>query len=199
MAIYVSKDGTLRLYDGTLQSPFFLEIFFTEGNFSAPEGRARPEELLILNRGKIDANAHYIDGPDDVILNPLELTFSILLDEAKNKTKLRQAFNLDHLSTWLVGSNTWLTTKATSSVLSGAAVSVTTPAFADARKRTVDVEMLWADPDGAGNIGRKYAETYFPAERVTITESEDGVRVAATGLVYGAVSEITAFTTGIAS
>ncbi len=196
--IYTAKDGELRLYDGTSPTPYYLSIPFAGADFSGPEGRPRPEENLVLNRGVFDDNAHYYQGGDEGVLAPLALSFSALIDDTLNRQKLRDALcNLDGASPWTVGGNSWATTKGTTQLKAGDGTLHTTPAFADSSKVCVNVEILWNS--GANDIGRSYAEVYFPPDQVTVTEGAEGVRLDIHGLIYGEITEITAFTAGTAS
>lgn len=202
MKTYTFIDGVLRIYDGTA-TPFYLEIPFMQANFTGPEGNPRPDEIPRMNRGRVrntDSNWHYISAPDDPIVNPVTLSFSFLMaNNQPNYQKLRQALNIDMASTWTVGSNTWVSSKGTTQVLGGGRTPtlVTTPSFGDARKRTVTIYTLWADPDGGANdIGRKWAEVYFPPDKQTIREAMDMVEIQCQGLIYGAIGQITAFPAG---
>jgi hypothetical protein len=201
MAKYTMKDGALRLYDSTA-TPFYLVLKFIQGDFTAPAGRARPEERLVLDRGILNTDGHYVDGPDDPILEPVQITFSLLLDESANKTKLRQAINADSADTtsgWTVGGDTWLTTKIDGTLISGSGASVAPPAFADDRKGTVDIEVLWNDPDGVGAVGMQYKGCYFSPEQQSLAEGEDGIPISLTAMCYGPIAEISAFTAGTES
>jgi len=197
MATYTSLNGALRLYDSTA-TPYYIQVLFDEGNLSAPEGRARPEETPILHRGRIDTNWHNIMGNDMPVIEPLELSFSFRMQASvANHAKLRNALsNPDLANPWLVGSHTWVTTKG-DYTLTGGAGTATDPAFADAHKKCVDVQILWTR--GAVSIGRKYGAVYFPADQLSLAESEEGVIVSVTGQIYGTITVITAFTAGTES
>lgn len=201
---FTFRDGQLRLYDATA-TPFYIEIPFIQANFTAPMMRPRPEEMNILDRGRMkNSNAfwHTILGPDDPIAAPLPLTFSFrLVNTDPGWKKWRQALNLDFASTWTVGSNTWVSAKGTTQVLSGGPevpTLVTTPLFSDLRKRCVNVCVLWADPDGISDLGYKWSEVYFPPDQQQLNEGNDIVEVRASGQIYGAIVEITAFPSGTA-
>ena len=66
MSKFTNRKGKLRLYDGT-GTPFYLELDFDVGDFSGPLGIPKTEEILVLNRGQSDADAHYIEGSDEKI------------------------------------------------------------------------------------------------------------------------------------
>jgi hypothetical protein len=203
---YTTRDGILRLYDGTA-TPFYIEIPFVQANFTAPLGRPRPDEIAVMNRGRFSVtgapNWHYISGADDAIIQPLNLSFSFRLGNTEpSYQKFRDALNIDMITApWTVGASTWVTTKGKSSLLSGGETPtlVTTPLFADARKRCVDVQVMYTDPDGALDIGVRWREVYFPPDQQTVNEGDDMVDIRCTGLIYGDIAEITAFTAGTLS
>jgi hypothetical protein len=190
--------GVLRLYDSTA-TPFYLQVIFSDGSLTAPEGRARPEETPVFDRGRGDTNTHYIMGPDTPIVEPLELSFAFKMQNSvANAAKLRNALSNPSLaSPWQVGSNTWVTTKGDSTLTNGAASTFTDPAFEDTLKQCVNVEILWTR--GAVAIGRKYTGVYFAPDQQSLAEAEDGVNVSVTGSIYGSIEVITSFTAGSAS
>ena len=86
---YTNRSGKIRLYDGTA-TPFYLELDFDAGDFTGPFSTPRSEEILKLNRGTADGDAHYIEGPDDKIFEAQQLTFSAMLTRGCNaSTRLR--------------------------------------------------------------------------------------------------------------
>ena len=72
---FTNRDGEIRFYDGTA-TPYFLKIVFSGGDLSAPLGPPRPEEELLLDRQKIDANTCYVGGSEAALLAPLEISLS---------------------------------------------------------------------------------------------------------------------------
>lgn len=200
MKTFTHRDGALRIYDGT-GTPFFLQLIFVDAGFTAPLGRGRGDEILTLNRGRIDPNMHYILGPDDPPMAPVTLSFNFRIANTEpNLLKFKQALNLYMEPAWNVGVNTWVSTKGKSQVLSGGTVptSTTTPAFSDARKRTVDLYVLWTDPDSIANQGHKWQEVYFPPDQQSINEGTDAVEIRCSGRVYGNIAPISSFPAGTA-
>ena len=63
---YYMKVGRVRFYSGNTPTPFFLEVPF-RGNVTFPADRPRPAETLVLDRGRLTENMHYISAPDNVI------------------------------------------------------------------------------------------------------------------------------------
>lgn len=198
MATYTMMHGVLRLYDSTA-TPKYLQVIFSDGSLTAPEGRARPEETAVLDRGRGDSNTHYIMGPDTPIIEPLELSFAFKMQNVvADAAKLRNALSNPSLNNpWQVGSDTWATTKGDFSLINGNGSTFTDPAFEDTKKFCVNVEILWTR--GAVSIGRKYGAVYFAPDQQSLAEAEDGVNVSVTGSIYGLVEVITGFTAGAAS
>lgn len=195
MAVYIGKKGNIRWYDAT-GTPFFVDSLYDQMDFTGPFGRARPEEILVLDRANLTSDACYVQGSDEAILEPLEISFSLRLSVTLRQ-KLRDVLNIDGDTPWDVGGNTWVTTKGTTNLIAGDGSSVTTPTFSDTFKQANNLEILW--DEGANDIGLQYAEVYWPPEQQNPAEGEDNVTVSLTGLVYGTIIEITAFTAGAVS
>lgn len=196
MAIYIGRKGEIRLYDSTA-TPKYISLKFDAMDFSAPEGKARPEETLVLHREGLSTDMHNVITSERVIAEPVEISFSGMLDSLKMRKLLRQAINAasSASSGWTVGADTWVTTKGDSTNLDIDGNSIATPAFADTRKACVNVEVLW--DESSTDIGRQYMEVYFPPEAQTIGESEEAVTISCTGQVYGLAGvSITSFTAG---
>ena len=185
--ILTHKDGSLRLLSGagtTSAMSYYLELLFTDANFSAPVQRKKTEERLIMDRGVQDANGHYVQGGDDPIMEPLPLTVSCKINDTTS--------GVSYLDEWFrsgkLNGHTLATTKGDTSNVSG----VSNPPFIDTTKKAYNVECLW---DGATDLGYKWAEVYFPSGEQTIAEGEDGITLSLNGQVYGTVTRIAALTT----
>jgi len=135
----------------------------------------------------MDSKAHYVVGPDGVIYDPMEITFSFLLDDTYNKDSIRLALLCGNPSTahWnSAGVTTKGTTKNDGTNLN--------PLFSDSAHKCVNIQVLWiADPE-AYKFGLAYYETLFLPDKIMINESADGVIVNVTGGVYGLIEIITA-------
>lgn len=190
MAKFTSKKGKIRLYDGTATA-FFLEIDFDSGDFSGSLGIPKVEEILVLNRGNSDADAHYVEGSDSAIMEPFGITFSAFVADNTQCMYLIDWLEAmqDGGGTPSVNSNTLVTTKE-DTLRDGTNNS---PAFADSTKMTCNVEYLL---DGSSNICWHYNEVWFSIDQQSISEAEDGVTVSLNGMVYGTVVRDTAFTAG---
>lgn len=181
-------DGTLRLVDGTVNStlgPFYFKVVFAQSDPQMPANRARPEQRLILDRGRASTDMKYSKGNDEPVFAPLEFTFSARVDEDVNRQNLWQA-----LICGTLGSHNWVTTKGTTQL-----EGVTLPGFDnDNPMQTVNVELLYTGV--TTNWGRRLAEVFFPPEQILFGPAdEDGLPMSATGRIYGAITSISAFTT----
>lgn len=199
MATFTALDGVLRIYDSTA-TPWYLAVKFDAGDLSFPLGPARPEESVILHRGRHSADTHYVLGPDGPVLEPFDVSFSFRIQNVlANHDALRDALcNPDNNSPWTVGSDTWVTTKGDGSLINGAGAASADPAFVDPQKKCVNLEILWTRDAVA--IGYKLTAVYIGADQISIAEAEDGVTASVTGKVYGGpATQITAFTAGAVS
>ena len=182
---FTNRKGKIRLYDGTtgVNGPYYLELKFDLGDFSGPIGVSETEEILVLDRGVMTSDAHYIEGGDDKVMEPNELSFSALLEDTSITENL-----LDWIEGNTVNDKTIVDTKGTS-----IRKNVTNPIFADANKRCSNLEYKL---DGAADLVWKYLEVHFPIAEQSISESDDGVTIALKGKCYGLISRDTAWTAG---
>lgn len=161
----------------------YFEITFAAMDFSGPMGRAKTDEQLVLNRGNSDSNAHYIEGNDDKIFEPVNISFSALLDDAVNKDDIFVA-----LACGDPDSDRWTATGVTSKATTKNDGTNLNPTFANATKKTVNVQMLFEG--SSKNYGYAYYEVFYPEESQTISEAEDGVTLATAGGCYGIIEKI---------
>lgn len=181
--IFQGKDGELRVIEhGTNGTTYYLEVLFCEMDFTGPTRRPHTEETLIMDRGKFDTNAHYIEGNDEPIYAPLPISFSCRLADTSSTTVTVN---------WFSGVTTVRGNELKSRDGQGLWNSNSLPAFADSAKQAYIVEVLW---DGTNDVGMQYDVVYFPPGEQTITESADGVMLSVNGQCYGGVTKITSFT-----
>ena len=200
MSTYYGKNGELRFYDA---NDVYIVIRFSDMNFTGPEGAARPEEILRLNRGQLDSNAHYIQGLDDPIVGPARITTSYKVESGANKDTMQAFLGWRYAAgqdaSWEAGSGptSLSTTKGTSSGRPAGLTGtlVTLPLFTDPKKVCVNVEVLWDDL-ASSKIGRRYTEVYFDPGAQSINEAPDMVTMNLSGDCYGQIETITAFTSG---
>lgn len=207
MPTYYGKNGELRFYDGTglptLGTQNYIVLPFSQMDLTVPEGANRPEEIIRMNRGQLDGIAHYIQGLDDPIVEPVALTTSFRLISGVNKNLIHDFLGLRFASgqqgTWQAGTGPTplVTTKGTSAGrpagLTGTLVPL--PLFTDPKKVCVDVQCIWDDLDGS-KIGRLLSEVYFRPGEQSLNEAPDGVIVNLNGQVYGQIKDLTDFVTG---
>ena len=198
---YYIKVGRLRLYSGNTP-PYFFEVPF-RGAVTGPVNRARAGETLVLDRGRFTADSHYVSPPDDPLLNPLPFSCNFRLANTEpNFSKILTIISPPGGQSFKnVGGRAWTSTKGTTQIRNSdplGQVLATTPRFSDTEKHAVNVELLWTDPQGVQDKGFRWAEVYFPPDR-QVTEGVDVVTVDLSGEIYGAISQITAFTAGTES
>tara|TARA_Y100000310_G_scaffold345741_1_gene469093 strand:+ start:2319 stop:2912 length:594 start_codon:yes stop_codon:yes gene_type:complete len=182
---YSFLDGELRLFDNTGATPFYYKVKFTQADPQIPAGRPRPEQRLILDRGRASSDMKYAKGPDDPIFEPIDITFTARIDENVNRQSLWQA-----LICGTVGAHNWASTKGTSQL-----ESITLPDFDnDNPMQCVNVEVLYTG--ATTNWGRRVQEVFFPPEQILFGAADnDGIPFSVTGRVYGPITSMSAFTT----
>jgi hypothetical protein len=191
MSLYIGREGEIRFIDSTAV-PYYFAMLLENMDFKGPWGRPRPEEILVLDRENIDAAMHYIVNSERAIGEPVAVSFTARLDDANNRTKLRQVINAASADTsagWTVGAHTWWSTQADYTWTDVDGNSYTCPTHADTRKGCVDVDVLWNS--GATDIGVKYGAVYFDPGQQEIGEAEDAVSVTLNGMCLGSITEIT--------
>jgi len=161
----------------------YLSVPFIDEGMTFVVGHAKPEEMLILDRGLLDGVAHYIEGSDAPIYEAVPLTIRAKLDDSLNKTALKAALTCGNAS-----KTNWMRAGVSTKGDTQNDGANANPAFADAQKKAVCVQVLWGSA-----IGRAFNEVYFPPAAIQVEEADDGVRLVAEGLVYGTINEITAF------
>jgi len=194
--IFTSKDGELRLYDGNSggSGPYYLKILFTQADLSFPLNRGKPEEILNMNRGNMDTNASYSQGPDNPIVDPLPVKFSGKIDDTIFTHRLiRILSGQTKVSSGTTTASCTLTTTKASTALKVGGAAVTTKAFADSSKTAYNVEIKY---DGVTDFIYRLREVYFPPDQQVITEGEDGVKLDVNGLWFGSGGTASTFTTG---
>jgi hypothetical protein len=199
---FQGKDGELRVYSygykygaDLSRTTYYLEILFCDMNFTAPTARPRTDETLVMDRGKFDGNAHYVQSDDEPRYAPLDMSFSCRLGDTINTRILHE---------WLSGvTSITNTVGGTSQIYSWAGYAETAidgniiPSFESRTygKPVYRVEVLW---DGTNDYGLRYDAVWFKPGQSTITESKDGLTLNAKAMVYGDVTRILSFYTGTA-
>lgn len=190
MAKKTLQQAKIRLYDSTA-TPWYLELDVDVGDFSGPLAAPLTEEILDLDRGNMNANAAYRQSDDEPLMAGVPITFSVFLRDATQTINLRNWLRAmwDALATQ-VNVHTLASTE-TDTQRDGA---VANAAFADSNKSQCNVEYL-VTMSGT-DVGLKYAGVWFPPEQQTIAEGADGIPLQLNGMVFGTITDITAFTSG---
>jgi len=161
----------------------YFEIAFAGMDFSGPTGRPMTEEVIVLDRGQMSSKAHYIEGADDKIFEALDISFSCFIDDTVNRERVMLALECGNFD----DSARWDTTGTTTKGQTKNDGTNANPAFKDASKKAVNVQILWT---GSNPIGYGYYEVFFPKENQSISEGDDGVTLSCTGAVYGVIGRI---------
>lgn len=202
--VYFGKRGEMRLYSGTddgFGGKQYFQVAFEQMDFSGTAGRARPDEIPVLDRGNYNSFTHHIQGPDTPIIAPVQLRFTAMVDNTINAFDLLNAMgNTYRNSAWTVNGNTWSNVNGTTTLLNGAGSVVSTALPYDVEQDRVHLCLLFrGDPQNASGVddyGFNYREVYFQPGQVGITEAADRVTVNATGWCYGPISQMSAFDAG---
>ena len=185
-----SKDAKLRWYDSAA-TPYYLEFDLDSGDFNAPIGTPLTEEILVLDRGNMNANAIYMESSDAPMMAPVPVTFSVMVTDSTLFTYILdwlQALNDTFTST---PNSKTLETTETDTQRDGATAN---PAFADSKKATCELEYLITM--AGTDLGWKYGAVRYDMDKQTFAESEDGIILTCNGMCYGTITRITGFTAG---
>ena len=198
---FTGRDGEIRLFPkGNTTGTPYLSIPFVQMDATLPFAKPRPIDPVIVFVG---GHVFAPDSPDyeKGFIDPLPFSFSCMVDDAVNTSKLRSAMcNPDLATPWLVGATTWESTKGMGSIILPDGTYRGTGQFFDVKKSSVNMEVVWTSyPDKAFTFGMQYKEVYTPPQTIEIRESPDAVTIAVQGLVYGDIGSISAFTPGIAA
>lgn len=190
MARKTSQNARIRLYDSTA-TPWWLEIDADVADFSGPIAAPLTEEILDLDRGNMNALAAYRQSNDEPLMAPFPVTFSVYMRDATQTINFRDWLRAmwDGLVTTPNGKT--LETTETDTQRDGAVANV---AFADSLKSQCAIEYL-VTMSGT-DVGFRYNGVWFPPEQQTINEAEDGIPLSLNAMVYGTVTDLTAWTSG---
>lgn len=167
----------------------YFEISFSAMDFGGPVGRPLVEEMLELDRGRMDAKAHYRPGSDAPIYAPVMISNSFDVDDVYNKDDFAEAVECGN-----PGTSRWSGAGVTSKGTTKNDGSNYNPAFADASKKAVNVQVLFdAGRTGGIPIGFAYYEVFFPPEEQSLAEAEDGIPITINGGCYGVIEKIHGF------
>ena len=212
---YFGKRGELRIYSGKVTSAaggagrYFYQVAFCDMNFSGPLNKPRPDEIVSLDRGMLNSYAHHIQGPDNPIIENVQITFTCSMDDQINKRQLVKALGNPERSQWtfsgftcgvstVLSTITWANVNGTTVLFNGYGSLVSTPPPFDPQQDRVNVCVLWnGSVPGTNDEGFQYSEVWFPAGQTRVVESENAVSLNVTGFCYGPVSAISVFPSGV--
>jgi len=110
------------------------------------------------------------------------------------KSATDEVVSLDDISLYEIAAPRWNATGTTSKATTKNDGTNYNPAFADATKKTVNVQILHdSGVSGTNPIGSAYYEVYFPNEQQTIGEGEDQIPITLNGACYGLIEDIHGF------
>jgi len=183
-----SKNGKIRLIDGSA-TPVYLEIDFDTGEFNGPMGVPKVEEILVLDRGNITADFHYIEGSDDKVMTPVTITFSaFVVDKAQCKYLLeilRESNNGNSASPPVSTNQVHLNSITSTKQDTKRDGTNFNPPFVDGTKIALNVDFKM---DMSTDVIFHYNEVWFPLDEQMFVEGEDGTRINLTGYVYGTIT-----------
>lgn len=165
----------------------YFEIAFAAMDFSGPTGRSKTDEVLVLNRAKMDSKGHYIEGVDDKIYEPQEISFSCLIDDSHNKDIILTA-----LACGDPDGPRWTATGTTSKGDTKNDGTNANPGFRETAKKAVNIQILFDETNQVPQ-GWAYYETFFPMDEQSLAEAEDGITLSCRGGVYGMIERIHGF------
>lgn len=200
---YFGKRGEMRLrYQGDgAGGNYYYPIIFEGLDMNAVAGRPRPDEIPVMDRGNLNAYAHHVQGPDTPIIQPVQLTFSCMIDNTFGRTNLLIALcNAPRVSPWAIGGTTLSNVNGTTMVLNGAGSSVSTPLPYDTQQDRITVEVLFRGdpqpPTGDDDYGHVFHEVWFQPGAIRLVEAPESYKFNITGSIYGPISQMTAFGAG---
>jgi len=164
----------------------YHEVIFANMDFSGPLGRPMTEEELVLNRGEVDSHAHYKEGADNKIHEPVEVGWSCLIT-ATHRDRVKKALECGNPN-----ADRWTATGESTKGDTKNDGTNANPAFADANKKTVNVQILF-DAGSGFPIGLAYYECLFPLIEQGLAESPDAINLTCKGGCYGVIEIIYGF------
>ncbi len=188
MARKTSQNARIRFYDST-STAWYLEIDADVADFTGPIAAPLTEEILDLDRGNFNAQAAYRQSDDAPLMAPVPVTFSVYARDASQFIYIRDWLRAmwDALASTPNGKT--LESTEADSQRDG---SVNNAAFADSNKSTFDLEYLITM--SGTDVGLRYNGCFPPPEQQTLAEAEDGIPLSINLMVYGTITDITAFT-----
>ena len=167
-------------------------------SFTGPAAKPRPIDPIQVNAGGY-THTPDSDAYEAAYYEPLEFSFSCLVNDLDYVKFRNAACNLDLNDPWLVGSDRWASTKGKGSIVMPDGTYRGTQAFNDTKKVTIDMQLLLQNIQATTNRGMNWEEVYIPPQNIEIIESPDTMEMSVRGLIYGDISPLSAFSTGVES
>ncbi len=188
---YTAKNGVLRIYDGTtpVSQAQYLEIIFSGMDLNAPIGAPVVEEQLILDRLAMGSNAHYVEGSDARMMEPVPVSFGVMVTDVA-----AHGYLMSWITNALVHAKTVLTTQGDTK-RDGTNAN---PTFASSSKKTCNVELAFQTSAGTDEVVYHWNEVYFDPSQCNLRESPEGGNVTLSGMCYGTIVRDTSFSSGTA-
>lgn len=196
-AVYIHQRGELRILDGA-GTPNYITIPFVQGDGRFPLNRPRPQGVLRLDRDVFNGYSHFTPGPDASLADPVQITFSIWLENQLVDDLIAALGNPYALAAWSVGSSVFTDASGTgASIYNGAGALFRPPGYGhDPLHKRVHFEWLFqGSPAGTRDRLFRHEECYCPPDQLIVGDG-DPVTLSITYLVYGRMSTGTAFTAG---
>jgi hypothetical protein len=165
----------------------YYYVPFVKMDYNGPLGRGRREEILVLNRGTLDSYANHMEGGDEKLFGSVQIGFSADIDDTHNRIALNKALICDNPA-----STYWNATGESSKGTSYAEGTTKYPVFVDTTKKTVNIQVLWDNGVGIP-MGFAFYEIFFDGSELKLTESDEGLAMALSGLCFGAIEIINEF------
>ena len=196
--VYQPQFGTMRLYDETTPTPFYIEFLFLQNDFQFPIMFPRPQETIQTSRGLATPDMVRTIGDDSAIYEAVTGSFSFRAYEGNIRDILAALSNPDRLSPWIVANaNPWVGVTTIGQRPNSQDVNIDTPPPRDGVRAIsmVNIETLYTGVNTpTSDWGRRLSGVYFG--QVQARESGDLVVVTGNYEVYGSSVDISAFTAG---
>ena len=196
-AKYIYQRGVTRILDGNA-TPNFLTIPWVQGDARWPLNRPRPPWNLQLDREVFNGYAHYTPGSDQPLAEPVQVTFTIHIDNQLFDDVRAALSNPFNLAIWSVGTSIFTNAMGTgASIYNGAGSLFKPPTMAhDPLHVRVHFEWLfYGSPAGTRDIVFRHEECYVPPDQVVVGAG-DPLTLSVTYWCYGRMTAIAALTAG---
>lgn len=192
----------VRVYDGTLPVPYYVEARLLDA-MTVPLVPPRPEQTLIEDGGRITVHSGYVVNSEVNIFNALEVPFAFVLQSTA--ISMMNAFgNPLQVSPWMVGADTWTAVLpaniGTRQNSLGENVVPPVSAVASDIAALVNVYVAsLAPPDDAGGNALVLGYLGCAIQIANLAEERPLVKVTGTLNHYGGIQKLSAFPIGNAT